>query len=74
MLLAASLQAWDPATATCTGRSARTCAAAAVACLVLGAAWPAPLLLAIALVILLSIPWGFAVARRAASETESRAQ
>ena len=40
------------------------CAAAAAACLGLGAARPAPLLLVLALVVLLGIPWGFAVARR----------
>lgn len=45
---------------------ARVCAAVAVACLGLGAARPAPLLLGIALVALLSIPWVFAVARRLA--------
>ena len=64
MLLAASLQAWDrdrglyrPLT--------RTCAAVAVGCLALGAARPAPLILGLALVVLLSIPWGLAVAYRA---------
>jgi low temperature requirement protein LtrA len=50
-----------------------TSIAAAVACLGLGAARPAPLLVAIALVVLLSIPWGVAVAHRLASETESAA-
>jgi hypothetical protein len=59
----ASLQAWDR------GRGvyrslARICAAAAVTCLVAAAAWPAPLLLAVALGVLLSIRWGLAVARR----------
>jgi low temperature requirement protein LtrA len=41
--------------------------ASAVACLGLGAARPAPLLLALVLVVLLSIPWVFAVARRLAT-------
>ena len=40
------------------------CAVAALACLGLGAARPAPLLLVVALVVLLSVPWVFAVARR----------
>jgi low temperature requirement protein LtrA len=44
-----------------------TCTASAVACLGLGAARPAPLLLALVLVVLLSIPWVFAVARRLAT-------
>jgi low temperature requirement protein LtrA len=71
MLVAASLQAWDrdrgvyrPLAVTCT----------AVACLGLGAARPTPLLLAVALVLLLSIPWGLAVARRLASGTDSPGQ
>ncbi len=63
MLVAASLQAWHR------DRSlyqplARTCAAVAVACLGLAAARPTPLLLGLALVLLLSIPWGLAVAYR----------
>ena len=71
MLVAASLQAWDrdrgvyrPLAVTCT----------AVACLGLGAARPTPLLLAVALVLLLGIPWGLAVARRLASGTDSPGQ
>jgi low temperature requirement protein LtrA len=65
MLLAATLPAWDhdrglyrPLAGTCT--------ASAVACLGLAAARPAPLLLALGLVLLLSIPWMYAVARRLA--------
>ena len=70
MLVAASLQAWDR------DRSlyrplAVTCAAVAVACLGLGAAQPPPLLLALALVVLLGIPWGLAVARRLANPADS---
>lgn len=72
MLLAASLQAWDRDRGLYRPL-ARTCAAVAVACLGLGAR-PAPLLLAVALVLLLSIPWGIAVARRLASGTDSRAR
>jgi hypothetical protein len=49
---------------------ARTCAAVAAACLALGAARPAPLILGLALVLLLSLPWGLAVAGRLA-ETPS---
>jgi low temperature requirement protein LtrA len=66
MLVAASLQAWNRDR----GRYqplARTCAAVAAACLGAGAARPAPLLLGLALVLLLGIPWTLAVARRVAS-------
>jgi low temperature requirement protein LtrA len=63
MLVSQSLQAWD------NDRGyyqplARICVGVAVACLALGALRPTPLVLGIALVLLLSIPWGFAVARR----------
>ena len=73
MLLAASLQAWDR------DRSvyrplARTCAVVAGACLGLGAARPAPLILGLALVLLLAIPWGLAVARRLANPADPPAQ
>ena len=73
MLVAASLQAWDRDRGLYRPL-ARTCAAVAVACLGLGAARPAPLLLAVALVLLLSIPWGLAVARRLAAGTDSPAR
>jgi low temperature requirement protein LtrA len=73
MLIAASLRAWDHDHGLYRPL-ARTCAAAAVACLGLGAVRPAPLLLAIGLVLLLSVPWGLAVARRLASGTDSPAQ
>ena len=53
---------------------AGTCAAVAVACLGAGAARPTPLLLAVALVLLLGIPWGLAVARRLANGTDPPAQ
>jgi low temperature requirement protein LtrA len=70
MLVSASLQAWyrdrrlyQPL--------ARICAAVAVACLGVGAARPAPLLLGLALVLLLAIPWGLAVAHRLANAADS---
>jgi low temperature requirement protein LtrA len=73
MLLAATLPAWDRDPGLYRPL-ARTCTASAVACLGLGAARPAPLLLALGLVFLLSIPWGYAVARRLANETDSSTQ
>jgi low temperature requirement protein LtrA len=66
MLIAASLQVWDQ-DRRLYRPLARICAAVAVACLALGAARPEPLLLAVGLVLLLGIPWIFAVARRLAS-------
>ena len=66
MLVAATLRAWDRDRGLYRPL-ARTCAAAAVACLGLGAARPAPLVLGLALVLLLGIPWGVAVARRLAN-------
>ena len=65
MLLAASLQAWHRDRGLYRPL-ARTCAAAAVACLGVAAARPAPLVLGLALVLLLAIPWGLAVTRRLA--------
>ena len=73
MLLAASLQAWDRHRGLYRPL-ARTCAAVAVACLGLGAARPAPLILGLALVLLLAIPWGLAVARRLANPADPPAQ
>ena len=72
MLVAASLQAWDRDRGIYRPLS-RTCAVVAVACLGIGAARPAPLLLGLALVVLLSIPWGLAVARRLASPADTPA-
>jgi low temperature requirement protein LtrA len=69
MLLAASLPAWNRDRGLFQPL-ARTCAAVAVACLVLGAARPAPLILGLALVALLSIPWVLAVARRLANPAD----
>src|SRR6516164_1815385 len=73
MLVAASLPAWDRDRGLYRPL-ARTCAVVAVACLGLGAARPTPLILGLALVLLLSIPWGLAVARRLANGTDSAAQ
>ncbi|HEX4060196.1 MAG TPA: low temperature requirement protein A [Streptosporangiaceae bacterium] len=68
MLIAASLPEWD-ADRGLYRPLARICAAVALACLAVGAARLAPLVLGLALVLLLSIPWGFAVTRRLASPT-----
>jgi low temperature requirement protein LtrA len=69
-LLTTTLQSWPdqprlyrPLTLTCVG--------AAVACFGLGAVRPAPLLFGLALVVLLGIPWTFAVARRATDEASA---
>ena len=69
MLVAASLRAWR-ADRGLYGPLARTCAAVAVVCLGVGAVRPAPLVLGLALVILLGIPWGLAVARRLTDEPD----
>jgi len=66
MLVSASLQAWRRDRGLYRPL-ARTCAAVAAACLAVGGARPAPLFLGLALVVLLSIPWVLAVARRLAS-------
>jgi len=73
MLVAASLQAWHRDRGLYRPL-ARTCAAVALACLGVGAARPQPLLLGLALVLLLSIPWGLAVARRLANAADSPAE
>jgi low temperature requirement protein LtrA len=65
MLVSASLQAWHHDRAVYRPL-ARTCAVVTVACLGVGAARPAPLLLGLVLVLLLGIPWTLAVARRLA--------
>jgi low temperature requirement protein LtrA len=72
MLVAASLQAWDRDRGMYRPLS-RTCAVVAVACVGIGAARPAPLLLGLALVVLLSIPWGLAAARRLANPADTPA-
>jgi low temperature requirement protein LtrA len=66
MLISASLQAWHRDRGLYRPL-ARTCAAVAAVCLGVGAAQPTPLVLGLALVLLLSIPWGFAVAHRLAN-------
>jgi low temperature requirement protein LtrA len=63
MLLAASLQAWDRDRGLYRPL-ARICAMVAVVCLGVGAARPGPLILGLALVLLLSIPWSWAVWHR----------
>jgi hypothetical protein len=73
MLLAASLPAWNR-DRDLYRPLARTCAAAAAACLGLGAVHPSPLILGLALVLLLSIPWVLAVARRLANPADSATQ
>jgi low temperature requirement protein LtrA len=70
MLLAASLRAWDRDRGLYRPL-ARICAVVAVVCLGVGAARPAPLVLGLALVLLLGIPWGYAVARRLADPAGS---
>ena len=66
MLIAASLPAWHRDRGLYRPLS-RTCAAVAVACVGVGAVRPAPLILGLALVLLLSVPWGLAVVRRLAT-------
>jgi hypothetical protein len=73
MLIAASLQAWRSDRALYQPL-ARICAAVSAACLVLGAARPPPLFLGLALVLLLSIPWVFAVVRHLASKADPAAE
>ncbi len=63
MLLAATLPAWDRDRGLYRP-FARICTVVAVACLGVGAVRPAPLVLGLALVLLLSIPWVYAVGRR----------
>ena len=70
MLVSASLQAWHRDRGLYRPL-ARTCAAVAVACLGAGAARPAPLILGLALVLLLGIPWGLTVAHRLANAADS---
>jgi low temperature requirement protein LtrA len=67
MLVAATLQAWqrDPGLYR---PLAGLCAAVAVGCLGVGWGRPAPLLLGVALIALLCIPWVFAVAHRLADK------
>jgi low temperature requirement protein LtrA len=73
MLVAATLPDWERDRGLYRPL-ARTCIAAAVICLGLAAVRPAPLLLALGLILLLSIPWSYAVARRLAAGTDSPAR
>ena len=70
MLVAAALQAWrrDPGLYR---PLAGICAAVAVACLGAGAVRPAPLFLGITLIVLLSIPWVFAIVHRLAHDADT---
>jgi low temperature requirement protein LtrA len=70
MLIAASLRAWDRERRLYRPL-ARTCAAVAALCVGIAVLRPAPLVLGIALVVLLSIPWVLAVVLRLNGETDS---
>ena len=70
MLVSRTLQAWDSDRGLYQPL-VRICVAVAVACLALGAVRPPPLVLGLVLVLLLSIPWGFAVAHRLAGGDEA---
>ena len=67
MVVAASLQGWQRDLASLYRPLAWICAAVAAVSLGLGALRPAPLVLGLALVLLLSIPWSFAVVRHLAT-------
>jgi len=67
MLLATSLPDWDRDRGLYQSL-ARICAAVSVAFLALAAVRPGPLVLGLALVLLFSVPWVYAVTRRLASE------
>jgi hypothetical protein len=68
MLISASLQDWNRDRGIYRPL-ARACAAAAALCLGIAALRPAPLILGLALVILLSIPWVLAVVLRLNGQT-----
>ncbi len=70
MLVAASLEAWR-SERELYRPLARVCAVVVVACLALGAARPAPLVLGLVLVLLFGAPWGVAVVYRLRQEEES---
>ncbi|WP_371650613.1 low temperature requirement protein A [Streptomyces mirabilis] len=72
MVLAASLRVWHVDRGLYRPL-ARTCVVVAVMCVGVGAARPAPLVLGLALVVLLGVPWGLAVAYRLSHEGESTA-
>jgi low temperature requirement protein LtrA len=73
MFLAASLKDWDRDRGLYRP-VARTCGAVAAACLGVAAARPAPLILCLALILLLAIPWTLAVAHRLASESDRESE
>ncbi|MCX4615278.1 low temperature requirement protein A [Streptomyces mirabilis] len=73
MVLAASLRVWHVDRGLYRPL-ARTCVVVAVMCVGVGAARPAPLVLGLALVVLLGVPWGLAVAYRLSHEGESAAE
>ncbi|KPI20140.1 low temperature requirement A [Actinobacteria bacterium OK006] len=73
MVLAASLGVWHLDLGLYRPL-ARTCVVVAVLCVGVGAARPAPLVLGLALVVLLGVPWGLAVAYRLSHEGESAAE
>ncbi|MFE2569263.1 hypothetical protein [Streptomyces mirabilis] len=73
MVLAASLRVWHLDRGLYRPL-ARTCVVVAVMCVGVGAARPAPLVLGLALVLLLGVPWGLAVAYRLSHEEESAAE
>jgi hypothetical protein len=68
MLISASLEAWNRDRGLYRPL-ARTCAVAAVMCLGIAALRPAPLILGLALVVILSVPWILAVMLRLNGET-----
>ncbi|MFF3661183.1 low temperature requirement protein A [Streptomyces olivochromogenes] len=70
MVLAASLRVWHLHRGLYRPL-ARTCVVVAAVCVGVGAARPAPLVLGVALVLLLGVPWGLAVAYRLSHEEES---
>ncbi|MCX4404969.1 MULTISPECIES: low temperature requirement protein A [unclassified Streptomyces] len=70
MVLATSLRVWRPDRGLYRPL-ARTCVVVAVLCAGVGAARPTPLVLGLALVLLLGVPWGLAVAYRLSHEGES---
>lgn len=73
MVLAASLRVWDLDRGLYRPL-ARSCVVVAVMCVGVGSARPAPLGLGLALVVLLGVPWGLAVAYRLSHEEESAAE
>jgi MFS-type transporter involved in bile tolerance (Atg22 family) len=69
MLIAASLGAWARESGLYRPL-ARTCTVSGIACLGVAVLRPAPLLLGIALVVLMSVPWVHAVMHRLNEEAD----